>query len=161
METDKAISRARQDPDRIHVLGTVVDLILIAAALVVFNAFPDKVGVIRSLTDLSTFTPLLAPEFQNHMPLLNLYWGLAFSLCLANLVMLRWNIGTRSIDLALSILGIVVMLKLALGGPLTVYLWLDYLVKFGLAVAIITAAIDAIRKVQQWQSRWQITVQPR
>ncbi len=112
-------------------------------------------------TDPFTFTPLLAPEFQNHMRLLNLYWSLAISLCIANLVMLRWNIGTRTIDLALSILGIFVLIQLALGGPLTVYAWLDYLVKFGLAVAIIPAAIDAIRKVQQWQSRWQITVQPR
>ncbi len=47
MQTDRTLSGAQQDRDRIHVLGTVVDLMLIAAALVVFNVFPDKVGVIR------------------------------------------------------------------------------------------------------------------
>ncbi len=161
MQTDKTRSGAQQERDRVHLMGTAADLILIAAALVVFNAFPDKVGIVRSLTDSSSFTPLLAPDFRNHMPLLNLYWGLAFSLCIANLVMLRWNIGTRSIDLALSILGIFVLIQLALGGPLTVYVGLDYVVKFGLAVAIIPAAIDTIRKIQQWQSRWQNTVPPR
>ncbi len=152
---------AQHDHDGIHLVGTIVDLCLIVAASVLFNVFPEKVGFIRSLTEPSSFTLLLAPDFQNHMPWLNLFWGLAFSLCVANLVMLRWNIGTRSIDLALSILGIVILIELVLGGPLTVYGWLDRFVKFGLAVAIIPATIDAIRKVEQLLSRWRITVQPR
>jgi hypothetical protein len=150
---------ARNDRDRIHPVGTVADLCLIVVASIVFNAFPDKVGFIRSFTDPSSFTPLLAPEFQMHLPLLNLYWGLAFSLGIANLVMLRWNIVTRYVEIALSILGVFVLIELVLGGPLTVYGWLDLCVKFGLAVAIIPAIIDAIRKVEQLLSGWQITVQ--
>ncbi len=144
--------------DRIHPVGTVVELCLIVAALVLFNAFPEKVGVIRSLTEPSSFTPLLAPEFQTHLPLLNVYWGLAFGLGVANLIALRWNIATRSVDAALSLLGICVLMELFLGGRLTVYRGLDLLVKFGLAAAIIPSIIDAIRKVRQLPSE-QITEQ--
>ncbi len=111
----------QHDHDGVHQVGTIVDLCLIVAASVLFNVFPEKVGFIRSLTEPSSFTPLLAPDFQNYMPGLNLFWGLAFSLGVANLIMLRWNIGTRSIDLVLSILGIFVLIQLVLGGPLTVY----------------------------------------
>jgi hypothetical protein len=135
--------------DRIHPAGTAVALCLIAAASVLFNFFPEKVGIIRSLTDPSSFTPLLAPEFQTHLRLLNLYWGLAFSLGIANLVTLRWNDFTRCIEVALSLLGICILMELSLGGPLTVYGWLDLIVKFGLAVAIIPSIIDAISKVGQ------------
>jgi hypothetical protein len=133
--------------DRIHPVGTAVELCLMAVAFVLFNAFPEKVGVIRSLTEPASFTPLLAPEFQTHMPLLNLYWGMAFGLGVGNLIAMRWNIVTRGIDAALSLLGICVLMALWLGGPLTVYGWLDLIVKFGLAVAIIPSLIDAIRKV--------------
>lgn len=91
--------------------------------------------------------------------MLNLYWGLAFSLGIANLVALRWNIATRWLDLALSILGIFVLIELVLGGSLTVYRWLDLGIKIGLAVAIIPAIIDAIRKTVQVLGGWEATVQ--
>lgn len=152
---------ARNDHDRIHVVGTVVDLCLIAVASIMFNMFPGQIGFIRSFTDPSTFTPLLAPDLQNHLPLLNLYWSLAFSLGVANLVTLRWNFATRCIDVALCILSVFVLIELVQGGPLTLYGWLDLCIKFGLAVAIIPTIIDTIRKVEQLLSGWQITVQPK
>lgn len=142
--------------DRIHPWGTLLELCLIAAALVLFNAFPEKIGFVRSLTEPASFTPLLAPEFQTHMRLLNLYWGLAFSLGVINLITLRWTIITRGIDAALNVLGVYILIALILGGPLTVYAGLDFIVKLGLAVGIIPAVLDAIRKV--WQLlREQIT----
>jgi hypothetical protein len=159
--TNTSNLNARNDHDRIHVVGTVVDLCLIVVASIMFNMFPTQIGFIRSFTEPASFTPLLAPEFQTHLPLLNLFWGLAFSLGVANLVMLRWNIGTRCVDVALSILGIIVMTELVIGGALTVYSWLDLCIKFGLAVAIIPAIIDVIPKVGYVLGNWQITVQPK
>lgn len=79
---------------------------------------------------------------------------MAFSLGIANLVMLRWNIVTRRVDVALSILGVFIPVQLVLGGPPTVHGWLDLFVKLGLSVAIIPTTIDAIRKVRQLLSGW-------
>ena len=137
----------RHDDDRVNLAGTIVELGFIVAASILFNMFPDKVGFVRSLAEPDSFTPLLAPEFQVHLPLLNLCWGLGFSLGLANLFTQRWTLVTRSIQVALDTLGIVVLIELVLGGPLTIYGWLDLALKFGLAVAIIPAIIDAFRNL--------------
>jgi hypothetical protein len=143
--------------DRISLAGTVVELGFIVAASIMFNMFPEKVGFVRSLAEPDSFTPLLAPEFQVHLPLLNLCWGLGFSLSIANLFTQRWTVVTRCIQVALSTLGILVLIELVLGGPLTIYGWLDLALKFGLAMAIIPAIIDAIKHLAYLLDGWEIS----
>ena len=67
---------------------TNVNLCLIAASAMLFNVYPERVGLLKSVTVPSSFTPLLAPEFHTYLPWLNLWWGLTFSLNLAHLLTL-------------------------------------------------------------------------
>ncbi|MGB8647249.1 MAG: hypothetical protein WCF84_18570 [Anaerolineae bacterium] len=143
----------KNDPDRVHVVGTIVEMILILAILVLFNFFPDRIGVVQSLMDPSSFKPLLAPEFQTHMPWLNLYWGLALSLCVLNLTLGRWTLYARWAELGLNALAAYIFLRMALGGSLSVYPGLTLLVKLGLAVALIVTGIEIIRKLIRLLSR--------
>jgi hypothetical protein len=126
---------------------TVVSLIGICALAVLLNAFPARVGVILSLTDPSSFVPLLAPEFQVHMPWVNRYLVLAFMLGAANLVSGRWNIVTRSAELGLDLFGLFIVAQLVLGGPISPYPWVTGLIKIGLVLAFLLTAIGAVRKL--------------
>lgn len=150
---------AKDDSDHVHVVGTIIEAGLIAAIAIVLNFFPEKVGVIKSLTDPSSFTPLLAPEFQVHMPMLNLYWGFAFSLCIANLALRRWNIVTRCVELGLNFLALAILAQMVLGGPIAVSPGITLVTKFGLAIAIIPTCITVVRGVYQLISKYTITVE--
>ena len=78
----------------------------------------DKIGVLVSATDSATFVPLLVPEFQVHMPSLNLWWSLALLLTVIKLIYGRWTVVLRWTDLGLRVLGIYILVSLILGGPL-------------------------------------------
>ena len=135
--------------DRVDTVSAIAGLCLAVAGGVLFNLFPGQIGYYVSLAEPSRFTPLLAPDFSAHLPALNLYWGLASGLCIANLAMLRWNIYTRCADATLKTLGVFILVQMVIGGPLTLYGWFDQLAKLGLAVAIIPAGIAAIAAVRR------------
>jgi hypothetical protein len=121
--SDTAEDKGIMEADSIHV-GTlkrvwlILDFCIIVASIVLFNVFPDRVGVLVSATDSSTFVPLLAPEFQMQMPWLNLWWGLALLLTAIKLVYGRWTAVLLWADFGLRVLGIRVLVALILGGPL-------------------------------------------
>jgi hypothetical protein len=135
---------SKTDSGRVHPVGTIIEVGLIAAIAIVLNFFPGKVGIFKSLTDPASFTPLLAPEFQVHMPMLNLYWGFAFSLCIANLALRRWNIITRGAELGLNFLALAILVQMVLGGPIAVTPWITMVIKFGLAIAVIPTCITVV-----------------
>jgi hypothetical protein len=142
--TTRTFPKAKTELDHVHLVGTVIEVGLIAAIAIVFNFFPEKVGIFKSLTDPASFTPLLAPEFQVHMPMLNLYWGFAFSLCIANLALRRWNIITRGAELGLNLLALAVLVQMVLGGPIAVSPGITMVIKFGLAIAVIPTCITVV-----------------
>ncbi len=154
--TAQGASYNGMDLERIGPVGTIVQLVLITSVSILFNFFPERIGVVKSLADLSTFSPLLAPEFQVHMRALNLYWGLATSLCRAHLVLRRWNIITRSADIGLNMLLLGILFQMVLGGPLAISTGITLAIKFGLSVAIIAtglAVITQIRVVADYRMR--------
>jgi hypothetical protein len=163
MLSGKAVFQDRatkNDMDRVHVLGTIVEMVLILAVMVLFDFFPDRIGMIRSLLDPSGFRPLLAPEFQDHMPWLNLYWGLVLSLCALNLSLGTWNKYTRWAELGLNALAAYILLRMVLGGPLSTYFEVTVLVKLALAAALIGTSIEIIRKLVRLLSRDQWAASP-
>ncbi len=103
--------------DRIGIGGTVVKMGLVAAMAVLFNVYPEKVGILWSATDWSTFTPVLAPQFQAYLVWLNLWWGLAFSLEMMHLLLRQWTTATRWMDLASRAFGALVLGAMVLGDP--------------------------------------------
>ena len=96
----------------------ILDLCILVASIVLFNVFPDRVGILVSSADSSTFIPLLAPEFQMQIPWVNLWWGLALLLTVVKLVYGRWTAVLLWADLGLRVLGIRVLVALILGGPI-------------------------------------------
>lgn len=66
------MNQMEQRNDRIGRGRTLVNLFVIVAAAIVLNLFPQKVGVMVSATDPSTFIPLLSPKFQSYLLWLNI-----------------------------------------------------------------------------------------
>ncbi len=152
--------RTANNPDRVHIVGTVIEMALILAIMLLFNFFPDRIGMVRSLADPSSFRPLLAPEFQAHMPWLNLYWGLALSLCAINLAFGRWNIYSRLAEIGLSVLAAYILLRMVTGGPLCMYPWLTLIVKLGLLVALCVIGVETIVKLVRLLAGMQAAAPP-
>lgn len=102
---------------RMLALSSIINAVMIAVVTVVFNFLPEKVGIYRTVSDLSTFTPLLAPEFSNHLLGLNVWWGLAFSFHIALLATKRWTPALRWTQMALGFVGAFVLTRLAVDVP--------------------------------------------
>lgn len=156
--------------DRIRVGWVIVRLCVLVAAVILFNFFPERVGVLVSATDPHSFVPVLAPDFCTNMPWLNLWWGLALLLEMAHLYLRRWLPLTRWADLALGLVAGRVLLQVMLQGPILVSpesaaaawsqlltlppAWeqsgvavLDLLIRGGLALAILGIAVDTLQKL--------------
>jgi hypothetical protein len=155
--TTRTYLKAKTDLDHVHLVGTIIEIGLIAVIAIVLNFFPEKVGIFKSLTDPASFTPLLAPEFQVHMPMLNLYWGFALSLCIANLALRRWNIITRGAELGLNLLALAILVQMVLGGPIAVSRGITMVIKFGLAIAVIPTCIAVVMGIGRLISQYTIT----
>jgi hypothetical protein len=104
--------------DRIHVGWVVVEICFLIAVLVVFNAFPEWIGVYGSAVEPDTFVPLLAPEFQMHLPWLNIWWGSSLLLAVGKLTNRRWTVALRWADALVHLFGLYVLLRLVRGGPI-------------------------------------------
>ncbi|MGA9398879.1 MAG: hypothetical protein WBV22_11540 [Anaerolineaceae bacterium] len=99
----------------------IVDLVFTVAFLVLFNAYPDKVGLyyINNLADPNFhFLPVLTPEFFRYMPFFNMLWGLKIALDVYMLGERTWGSVVHWAQIGLSILSIGVLFSLAVGAPI-------------------------------------------
>lgn len=134
---------------------SVLETVGCVALLIVFNLFPEKIGVLVSATDPSSFIPFLAPWFDTHMPWLNLWWGLTLALAVAKLTYGHWTPVMRWADWAINLVGIIILIRLLVSGPI---LWsdrsdgwiipvMDIAVKVGLAAYGIGLLVSVVKKL--------------
>ena len=172
MSTQSIPQTAAQD--RISRPALVVQICILMVLLIVFNAYPEKVGAYRTATDAASFTPLLAPGFYEALPWLNAWWALALGLALALLFFERWTGLLRVAELALDLFGVLVLCRLLagahllvpdlgwdwpLGGHMTPFgawpVWsLNSLVQLALGVALIGQVVGAVRKLGRLLPGW-------
>jgi hypothetical protein len=94
---------------------TLVEICILIGAIVLFNVFPEKVGLYSSAVKPYLFVPLITPEWLSYMPWLNVWWGLALTLALIKLVCGRWTQTLRWADLGLHLLSIGILAGVVLG----------------------------------------------
>ena len=170
-QDEKLNERADYDArERINAVGIVAEIVFIVMALILFNAYPERIGFIASADRPAVFLPLLAAEFQAYLPLLNLWWGLALALSFYKLQYRRWSPGMRMADFALTVLGVLVLYRLLMGEPIldfhssrevlyeisavnttnleNVSVFVNGLVKLTLGLALVATAFSAIGKLR-------------
>jgi len=96
---------------------SLLSICILVAVAILFNFFPAKVGSIRLEPGSVRFVSLLAPEFADFLPRLNIWWGLSFALHVAHLVLGRWTVHMRWADVAAHLLGAAVLGSMARGDP--------------------------------------------
>ena len=133
-------------PDSISIAGALVKIGVIIAVSALFNYYPDKVGVLESITDPSSFTPLLTPDFRPYLSWLNLWWGAALALHGVNLVARRWNVATRLVDIVIRLLSVWVLGWMALGVPFIAQPVAAVAARLGLAVACLLSFFEAVKQ---------------
>jgi len=107
MTKDRAIA----DRDRVQVATTLVGCCIVLACLVVFNAYPERIGLLLSADKPASLVPLSAQFYREILPRLNAWWGLTLALAVVNLTYGRWTRGTRIADVALTVFGIFIFVK--------------------------------------------------
>jgi hypothetical protein len=112
-ETRQAKDHARGT--RISRFLSIVEICILLVVLVLFNAFPEKIGIYSSAVTPYVFVPLLTPEWLGTMPWLNAWWGLALTLALIKLVYGRWTQALRWADLGVHLLSIAILAGVILG----------------------------------------------
>ena len=128
------------DRDRISYLGRIFALYAIAALAILFNFFPDWVGILVGNEHGARVIRLLEPAFDRYLPFLNAWWAAAF---VNNVLVLRegrWTRGTRWVEFGLSLAWAAILGAIILGPPVFAY---DFLVKFVLQWFAVFAVFEA------------------
>jgi hypothetical protein len=154
------------DPSGIQVGGLIVETVFIVIALIVFNFFPQWVGLnyVASVNDAPRrwfSIPLLAPTFFSaYLPLLNLLWILNIGLNLVLLRQGRWQLFTRLFDFGLAIFGAIICYRMLTGPPILnldaiapeslrqfFELILPLMLNVALIIGLISGVVEAARKL--------------
>lgn len=156
MSANTAARINRGNADRISIAGTLVELFIICAAAILFNFCPQHVGFWRLAADPASFVPLLGPGFAAFLPWLNTYWLWAFCLCLAHLVLQRWTLVTRLVDLALNLFGAAIFAAMFAASPFLIVPVAAFAAKSVLLIiclAFLLGAFDQLVHLLRWRPR--------
>ena len=107
---------ARTGRIALYRLGAGVEICILIGVIVLFNAFPEKVGYYSSAVEPYLFLPLLTSAWMPFVPWLNLWWSLALTLALVKLVYGRWTQVLRWADLAVHLLSVIIVASVLLAG---------------------------------------------
>jgi len=133
-----------EEPDRIKRPELVAGIVFYAILIVLFNFFPQWIGLVDTIAPGGVFIPLLSPEFAVFIPWLSVYWALGILLKLYLLWQGRWQRPSRWMEFGLSLFGLYITYRIATGAAITNMAWLDIFIRFGLWIGIIVGSVEAI-----------------
>ena len=89
-----------EDTDQVKVGEYVAEIVFIVLGLVVFNFYPQYIGIYGFADNERFFAPILSDAFFSYMPWINLLWGLQFALDVWLIQQRRWQYGSRLLTMA-------------------------------------------------------------
>jgi hypothetical protein len=132
--------------ERVNTGNLIGEIVFTVAALLIFNFYPQILGVGFPVDGKWVFIPVLAAVFFTYLPWLNLHWGLEL---IQNAILLRdgrWQPATRWLSVAVGLFGIGITYAI-LQGPSIVALTTESLRVVGIsdpsAAVGLTNLIDA------------------
>jgi hypothetical protein len=131
-------------PNRIKRPELVAGIVWYVLLIVLFNFFPQWIGMVVSIAPGNVFIPLLSPEFAVFIPWLSAYWILGILLKLYLLWQGRWQRPSRWVEFGLSLFGLYITYRIATGDAITTMAWLDIFIRFGLWIGIIAGSVEAV-----------------
>jgi hypothetical protein len=104
------------EPDEVKPWEPIATIVFSAAVMIVFNLYPQLIGIGFLKNGVWTFLPVLTDAFFRWLPCINLLWALQIVLNVVLLRQGRWQASTRWFSIALDIAGIAIG-YLLLTGP--------------------------------------------
>ncbi|MBI5933660.1 MAG: hypothetical protein HY867_08120 [Chloroflexi bacterium] len=158
-----------EDVDQVKIGEHIAEIVFIVLGLIVFNFYPEYIGIYGFADNERFFAPILSNAFFSYMPWINLLWGLQFALDVWLIQQRRWQYGSRLLLMAVkagnaalayamlkgpSILGLtpdVLMSEMhfTADGAQSLAMLLAQVVKWGLIIAIVAGAVDVIKALVQ------------
>jgi hypothetical protein len=151
----------------VHIWEPIVTIALTLLGLLVFNLYPQVLGIAFPTDGKWTFIPVLSDAFFRMLPWINIVWVLSIGLNVLLLRQGRWTPLTRWFEIGLRIAGIVIAYVL-LQGPSIIAMTAESLVATGifdpstanvlvtmttsaatiaLAIAVIVGGIEVVQSV--------------
>ena len=121
----------------------ITAIVFTAAAMIVFNGYPQLIGVHFLSKGQWTSIPALTDAFYRWLPYINVLWALQLALNLVLLRQGRWQAFTKWFAIALNVAGVVIA-YLLLSGPAIVSLSPAALQATGLFDASTAATLSAV-----------------
>jgi hypothetical protein len=91
------------DADRFRPFEPVVSIVFTILALMIFNLYPQLIGIGFTINGQWVFTPILAEGFFKVLPWLNILWVIDIIFQLVLLIRGRWEVGTRLVEVLLDV----------------------------------------------------------
>jgi hypothetical protein len=132
------------DDNRINRLELGFGMIWTAAFLILFNFYPQWIGVATIANGEPGFFPFFAPAFAVHVSWLTLIWMLELMLKSVVLAQGRWTTITRWLELSLVPLTIFVLNRIRTGGEIFTIAGLTTAARQILAVIIVIVVLDGV-----------------
>jgi hypothetical protein len=153
------------DTNRISLAETIAETVFLVLGMVLFNMYPEYIGIYNFTDKGSFFVPFLSQTFFSYMPWINLLWGLQIALNVWLLQQMRWQIGSRLLYMLTKAGGIALAYTMLMGpsiisltpealtsglnfpadGAQTVVTIITQIVKFALVIGIIAGLFDVIK----------------
>lgn len=138
-----------KDPNRINRFELIFGMLWTVAFIILFNFYPEWIGVTTFSGDDTEVFRLLAPAFAVHIPWLTLSWTLELALKGLVLARGRWTRVTRWLQLALIPLDVYILNRIRTGGEIFTISGLTVVVKLGLILVIAIVVLDGLYKLYQ------------
>lgn len=151
-----------EDHDRIQPVAMIVGICFTVLAVVLFNLFADRLGIVYMQTEQGwRFAPMLsATALKTYLPLWNIGWGLSLALSLVVLQQGRWQRSTRLLELGLKGFTLYVLVRMLTGpvlwAPLTGWVGVDMplvetlltqVFRWALIIAVIATVVEMAQSV--------------
>ncbi len=124
----------KHEADKFNATGLAAEVVLTITALVLFNAFPQYVGVGSVRDGQWVIVSVLAPAFFTYLPWISLLWALKATVDIVALGQGRWTVGLRWALVGLG-LGSIILAYRILTGPAIVAFPPDAITRLGWGTA--------------------------
>jgi hypothetical protein len=117
-EWDPAALVKEKEPTEVKPWEPMAGIVFSAAALIIFNAYPNLIGIGFMRDGQWTSIPALTEAFFRWLPYINVLWALQIALNVVLLRRGRWQASTKWFSIALDAAGIVIGYFLLVGPPI-------------------------------------------
>jgi len=136
-------------PDRVKIGDAILEIVTSCAALVIFNFYPQIVGVSYSNARGWTHIPVLSDAFFDYLPVLNILWVLVITVNVFLLYRGSWSTPLRWFSLSVKVLNIG-MAALLLSGPALIDITPAMLTPGGMDVHSAETLVELLNQLVRW-----------